>query len=293
MKSGLKRDRSSDIGLIEERIRAGYADLPPSERRIADLILDFPGDMAAYSATEIAALADSSKAAVTRLTRRLGYSSFDEARRSARASRDWGSPLYLISHESRQSAPTDSGLKEHLEADFANMIATFDALDGTEIDEIVEAIAKARRVWLIGYRNSAFLASYARSQIIQVRDNIAVLPSAGETLAEYLASMSPEDVIVAIGFRRRVAPLHRFMATAAELGVPIVYLTDPTARESVSLARWTLMIRVAGVDVFDSYSAALSLIHYICTAVITKLDASGRKRLKAIEALHDQVLDFG
>ncbi len=293
MAIGARAHGTCDGRSIEARIRDSYADLPSSERRIADLILDFPGDMAAYSATELADLAKSSKAAVTRLTRRLGYSSFEEARRSARESRDWGSPLYLISHERRQSVPTDSRLKEHLEADFANMIATFDAVDSTEIDEIVDAIANARRVWLIGYRNSAFLASYARLQFIQVRDNVTVLPSGGETLAEYLASMSPDDLIIAIGFRRRVRPLRRFMQTAAKLGVPIVYLTDPTVRESVSLARWTLVIRVAGVDVFDSYSAALSLIHYISTAVVAKMDATGRKRLKSIETLHDQVMDFG
>ena len=289
-----RKDRNrSGMRSFEARIRDHYAELPSSERRIANLILEFPGDVAAYSATELAELAKSSKAAFTRLTRRLGFSSFEEARRSARNAREWGSPLYMLSHQTDAPVPTDSQLKDHLESDFANMARTFDGLDSAEIDEIVEAIVKARRVWLVGYRNSHFLASYTRWQFIQVRDNVTILPLGGETLAEHMASMSRDDVIIAIGFRRRVPSLRRIMETAATLGVPMVYLTDPTVRETASLARWTLIIDVAGIDVFDSYSAALSLIHYICTAVVAKAGAAGRKRLKHIETLHDQVMDFG
>ena len=54
------------------RIRVHYQSLPPSERKLADLILDFPGDIAGYSATELAHLAGVSKAAATRLFQRLG-----------------------------------------------------------------------------------------------------------------------------------------------------------------------------------------------------------------------------
>ena len=283
----------SDMHAFEALIRDNYAQLPSSERRIADLILEFPGDVGAYSATELAGLAKSSKAAVTRLTRRLGFSSYEEARRSARNVREWGSPLYMLSQQTEAVVPTDSKLKDHLESDFKNMARTFDSLDSTEIDEVVEAIVKARRVWLIGYRNSHFLASYARWQFIQVRDHVTVLPSGGETLAEHIASMSQDDVVIIIGFRRRVPAMRRFMETVAARGVPMAYLTDPTVRETASLARWTLIAHVAGIDVFDSYSAALSLIHYMSTAVVTRTGAKGRKRLQNIEALHDQVKDFG
>ena len=63
--------------------------MPESERRIADLILEFPGEIAAYSATELAKISGGSKAAVTRLVQRLGFASFDEARRA-------GAPLPFV-----------------------------------------------------------------------------------------------------------------------------------------------------------------------------------------------------
>ena len=81
---------------LEARIRKNYGLLPESERRVADLILDFPGEIAAYSATELAELAGSSKAAVTRFVRRLGFKKFEEARKVSRDGKVWGSPVYLM-----------------------------------------------------------------------------------------------------------------------------------------------------------------------------------------------------
>ena len=52
---------------LESRLREHYDALPTSERKIADLMLDFPSEVAAYSGTELAGLAGSSKAAVTRV----------------------------------------------------------------------------------------------------------------------------------------------------------------------------------------------------------------------------------
>ncbi|HIF10610.1 MAG TPA: hypothetical protein EYQ81_12775, partial [Sneathiellales bacterium] len=40
--------------LLQTRIQQHYGELPESERKIAVLILDFPGEIAAYSATELA-----------------------------------------------------------------------------------------------------------------------------------------------------------------------------------------------------------------------------------------------
>ena len=60
------------------RVRDQLHDLPPTERRLADLVLDFPGELASYTASELAALANVSNATVSRFIRRLGYENYDE-----------------------------------------------------------------------------------------------------------------------------------------------------------------------------------------------------------------------
>jgi DNA-binding MurR/RpiR family transcriptional regulator len=278
-------------GTIVNRIQRHYEELPASERRLADLILDFPGEIAGYSATELAELAGASKAAASRLVRRLGFSSYEEARRSAREARNWGSPLYLLSKE---AAPRelDSQLKAHLERDIDNMVRTYGGLDAKQLDEIVGRLMSARRIWLMGYRNSHYLAAYARWQFIQVRDDVHLLPLGGETLAEYLASMTKDDLLVAIGFRRRLPELRRAMKSAANAGVTILYLTDPSVRDTAAAATWTLRCEVRGAGLFDSYPAAMSLLQLLSVAMVTRMGEAGRSRLKTIENLHEDLRDF-
>ena len=276
---------------IVARIGRHYELLPKSERKLADLILDFPGDIAGYSATELSELSGVSKAAVTRLIRRLGFSNFEEARRMARDAKDWGSPLYLLSH-APEPAEIHGALKHHMERDVANMARTFEAINEKQIKHIVTAIGGAQKLYLLGLRNSHYLAAYARWQFIQLRDDVHLMAQGGETLSENLAGLGKDDLLIAFGFRRRRAPFRKALEQAHSMGVPILYITDPTAGPTVNYAKWVLQVDVAGVGVFDSYTAAMSLIHHLCSALLTKTGQAGRERLKRIEDLHDALGDF-
>ncbi|WP_454006545.1 MurR/RpiR family transcriptional regulator [Alcaligenes sp. Marseille-Q7550] len=74
------------------RIREILNDLSPSERRLAEFALDFPGDLAGYTASELASLAHVSNATVTRFIRRLGYTNYEAARKQVRSEKNAGSP---------------------------------------------------------------------------------------------------------------------------------------------------------------------------------------------------------
>ncbi len=275
---------------LEGRIRTSYQGLPKSERRIADLILEFPGEVAAYSATELAELSGGSKAAVTRLIQRLGFSGFDAARRAARNAQAWGSPLYLLSREA-PSSDFGARVQAQIDEDTRNITRTLEWLRGDLFDEIVSAVCDARRVFFLGYRNSHFLAGYARGQIIQVRDEVHLIPTAGETIAEDIAGMTDDDLLIVIGFRRRVAEVPRAMAAAQAAGARVLYVTDWSADPAPN-ATWTLPCAVRGKAVFDRYAAAMSLLHFLSVAVVDRLAATGRGRLQRIEQLHEQLHDF-
>ncbi|MCK5623368.1 MAG: MurR/RpiR family transcriptional regulator, partial [Alphaproteobacteria bacterium] len=170
-KSSREESRTPPPVSLESRIRDRYEALPSSERKIADLILDFPGEIAAYSATELAELADSSKAAVTRLIRRLGFSNFEEARRAARDAQNWGSPLYLMPRKPDQTG-FESRVQNHIEQDMKTISLTMESLSPETVNGIVTAIWRARRVFVFGNRNSHFLARYLRWQFMQARPDV-------------------------------------------------------------------------------------------------------------------------
>jgi DNA-binding MurR/RpiR family transcriptional regulator len=276
---------------LEARIRKFYDFLPESERRIADFILDFPGEIAAYSATELSQFSGGSKAAMTRLVHRLGFENFEEARRTARDARVWGSPMYLMTKDPQPDSFRER-LKSHLEQDVTALHRIFDALNEDQFTAIVERICAVKRVWLLGYRNSHYLAGYFRWQLIQVRGDVHVLPGGGETLAEHLSDITPDDLLIVVGFRRRTFEVRQVLGWAGRKKVPSLLIADPTMSGDTE-ATWTIRCETRGADIFDRYAGVMSLFHFLSMGVVAKAGGRGRKRLAKIEELHEDLIQFG
>ncbi|WP_233518940.1 MurR/RpiR family transcriptional regulator [Paraburkholderia xenovorans] len=71
----------------------------------------------------------------------------------ARAAQVGGSPLYL-QDRGRKTAGSklDDVIQRHLQHEVENMANTYRSLDTQVLSEVVDAIAQARRVAIIGYR---------------------------------------------------------------------------------------------------------------------------------------------
>ncbi|UYG07025.1 MurR/RpiR family transcriptional regulator [Halomonas sp. M4R1S46] len=276
---------------LEARIQAHLSELPSSERKLAELILDFPGELSAYNATELARLAGVSKAAASRLFKRLGFTNFEEARRLVRDIKQWGSPIYL--HERQQdSSPLPSESQSFLSDHVAALTRTFEQLNEADIEAALHRIVEARRIWLIGFRNSYFMAAYARWQFIQFRQQVHLLPHPGETFGEHVTEFGEDDLLIAVGMRRRVPELERVMHAAHERGVPVLYLTDSLSSDKKPLATWTLSCDISSSFLFHTYVGPMGLIHYLSVQAVRLAGKSGRVRLEDIEIAHEQVRDF-
>ena len=276
---------------LEKRIRACYLHLPNSERQVADLLLDFPGQLATHSATEVARLSSTSKAAVTRLIQRLGYDSYTHARKDVRSAQQWGSPIYLDEPASRH-ADEHTSLEKHIAADAEILRKTLEGVRKTELDQITAALASARRVLVIGHRNSALLATYLRGQLGLLRSGVELAPMHGETLAEGLHGLGPQDMLLAVGFRRRVPAFLAALELARSAGARIMLLTDPSGAALAKGSDWVLACHCRGASIFDSYVAAVSLINYLASQLATRLGTAGRARLREIERLHEDLGDL-
>lgn len=281
-----KKLDSREPRVLEKRIRSAYESLPASERALADLMLEYPGDLLLYSATALSERAGVSKAAVTRFVKRLGYADYREMQAEVRDAQDAGEPIYL--NTGQVKPPKDlGGLRHHLEQDVLNLRQTFDSIRSEDAAAVVQKIISAKRVWVIGFRNSYFFASYIRRQLVQVRADVNLVPAPGQVLMEDLAAIGPEDLLIAVGLRRRTPQLRKTMRIIRDLGVPIAYITDRVAVATPKLATWTFACQVRGVSLFDSYVGVMSLVNYLCTEVVAQAGETGREMLTRIEDLMD------
>jgi DNA-binding MurR/RpiR family transcriptional regulator len=276
---------------LDARILDLYESLTPQERRLANVVLEHQRDFASYSATELARRADVSKATAARLFRRLGYGSFDEARRQARSLRHWGSPLNIFEHVDKGDGTTQSPLV-HVQSDIANITRTFEALDPGAIGQAADLLAGAQRIWVIGFRASQPLAGLLCYWLSVVRPDVRLFQSGGMVFAESAIDMLPGDVAVAVGFRRRTRMLRALVERARSVNVKVILIADVSASTTAKLADIVLRCHTRPSYLFDSYAAVLSVMNYLTAAVALRLGEGTLQRMSQIDTLHDALDAF-
>jgi DNA-binding MurR/RpiR family transcriptional regulator len=267
------------------RVRDALPALHPSERRLAEAVLNFPGELASYSATELARLANVSNATVTRFVRKLGYASFEEARQHVRADRQTGAALLRVV----ASAPAGGDLvAAHVAQGRANLEQTFVAIPQAEIDGLATAMLQARRVWVVGSRTSHAFAQYLAWQILQVIPAVTVIPGAGETLAETIAAMTEDDVVIVFGLRRRLLRMPVILEQIGRSGARVAQITDLDIADE-ERATWRFRCQTAAPGPLFNHVSVLALCHLVATRTIELAGRDGRRRLTAIESLHEKL----
>ena len=255
---------------LQTRIGQAVDRLSPAERVVAEHLRQHPDDVVLYSSTELARRTGVSKATVSRLLRSLGWDDAQHARADLLAERARGIP---VGHPSPALAQD-------------NVTAAADALAEAGQAGIVAAIVAARQIVVVGFRNSFPVALHLREQLTQVRPAVTLAPLPGQTLAEELVDLDSDDLVIAIGFRRRPAFFGALLDRLRAAPVPVLAIVDPSGARHLAGHAFGLSVPITGAGAFDSYEIAMALVAQISSAVQDALGERGRARARAIAELY-------
>lgn len=270
---------------LDERLRGHYDQLSPQEQRIADFVFDHYDDLIGYNSAELARLSGVSKATVSRLFKRLGYSTYKEMHNELRTLRQNGMPLTDV----RDAVQGNTLLARHYKQEMANLTQWVNAIDSAQFAQIVQALSGCQRLFIVGMRNSYPVALHLRQQLLQVRSQVQILPQPGQTISEELIDITPEDMVVVVAFRRRSRITRPLLQQLQQRQIPTLVLCEPQAQTTMALARWQLCAPLDSVSAFDSYSAANSLVNLLSNAVLHELLRHGRQRIHQIADLYAEL----
>ncbi|WP_447956251.1 MurR/RpiR family transcriptional regulator [Vreelandella sp. EE7] len=271
------------------RVKRSLAALHPAEKKLADFILDFPGELASYSATELAGLAQVSNSTVSRFIRRLGYESFEAARRHVREEQQSGSALFLAG---RGAAAQDVALETYATLGQDNIKATLGRLHEQEVLAIVKALLKARRIWVSGARASQSLAAYFQWQLYQLKDDVRFVSGMDGSLGEHLSAIGANDVVVLFGMRRRPTQWHALLELCSGTGANILVITDDNMATDPD-ASWHLKCICQSPGPLDNHASAMALCHLLIDMAFVQAGQAERQRLAESDAYHYQLGELG
>jgi len=272
---------------LPQRILDHYNDMPRGERRLADLLLGNGTSILNNSATQMAAQAGVSKATAARFFKRLGYPSFKAAQRTAR---ELGVDAQPVEYGPRlgRSIGRPLDLSQHLQTEVQNLVRTIEQQRSDDLARAVRLLARADKLWVVGFGDNYPLAHFARALLIKVRPDVRMLPIGGFSVPEEFASITSSDAMLALGVGRRTRALRNVIVSARQARANLVYLTDAAGPSDAGSDSVTLRCRIIGPTLFDSPTAAVSLIGYLCSSLASLLGEIAVNRLRVIDGIHQE-----
>jgi DNA-binding MurR/RpiR family transcriptional regulator len=274
-------DETDPARPIYQRIDEIYPRLAPQSRRVADTVLEHLGDLGTYSVAELGELSGTSIATVSRLFASIGFDDYASVKAHARTLRQEGIPI----------ADLDAGgdSEERFQREVENLRAVYRLAASGEIDKVSEIIASAGQVAILGFRNSFPIATHLRASLLQARTRVALVPHAGQSMGEELATIGAGDAVLVVGFRRRLSQFDDLMRFLSTTGATVVLLADSTARRHTVWANIWLDCPIDAEGAFDSYAAPMSLVSLIAESVLEKCGSRGRRNVVRIATAHESL----
>ncbi|HAF70818.1 MAG: Transcriptional regulator, RpiR family [Acetothermia bacterium 64_32] len=268
-------------GQVLDRIRS--ATFPGKRSRVAKYILDHHIEAAFLTAAELARRAGVSEPTVIRFATDLGFPGYPALQRALQdLVQQELTTVDRIRIQALRRQNKDPAVQS-LWQDLRNLEETIKLADPKAIGQVVERLAAADRVIVVGLRMSAALASYMRLSLKKSIPTVVAVTKGDGSFFDELVWATRSSVVVGISFPRYSRATPGYLAAARAKGVTTVAITDSELSPLVSHADHVLLARCRALSYVDSFAAPIALIGAVATAL--SLRAEHTQRLEELEAL--------
>ncbi len=175
-------------------------------------------------------------------------------------------------------------LEQVLKRDMENIRYTIEHVDCDAFEAAVELLLSARKVYIIGIRNSAPLAACMESSLKLMLDEVILLSSDNSSnLFEDMLRMNEEDCIVGISFPRYSIRTLKAMEFANSRNCRVITITDSRTSPMNLYSSCNLVAKSEMTSVAESLTAPLSIINALVTALMAKRKKNLVNRLEMLE----------
>ncbi|OUO92998.1 MurR/RpiR family transcriptional regulator [Cloacibacillus sp. An23] len=265
------------------RIQEKLESLSKMERKTAECMMENRDKLIYSSITELAELAGTSEATVTRVCAKLGYSGFQALKVSV--ARELVSQQDKIHEDLTAGSPPEMIIDKIFSSAIHTLTMTRKALDGKAVAGSIDAICRARRIVVIGNGNSGAIALDAQHKFLRIGLNVSAYTDDHMQMIA-VVSMTKEDVLLAISHSGSSRDVAEAMKLAKERGVTVISITDNGISPVSKLADIRLYTYSQETKyrtyAISSRIAELTIIDTLYTGVSLKL---GDKAIQNFEAL--------
>ena len=189
---------------------------------------------------------------------------------------------------------TQDVLEKVVQADIEKLRMSLAELSREDFTAAVEAIVKARKIYILGARSSTALADFLTFYFKLIFDNVCqVQASLASDMFEQLLRVGEGDVVIGISFPRYSKVTINTVKFARDRGAGIIAITDNELSPVYQLSEAALLAPCEMISFVDSMVAPLSLINALLVALSNRCGADVSTTFAELEDIWNEYGVFG
>lgn len=272
-----------------QKIEDRYQKFSKGQKKLADFIREDYDKAAFLTAAKMGEEVGVSGSTVVRFAMALGYDGYPGFQRAL-------GELVRTKLNSIQRMEVTYGrisqgeiLASVLQSDIEKIKLTMEAIDHGSFEMAVDTILKARRIYVIGIRSCAPLASFLSFYLNLIGPNVtAVTTNSSSEIFEQLIRIGEEDVIIGISFPRYSMRTLKALEFASNRKAKVITLTDSVHSPMTLYSSCNLIARSDMASIVDSLVAPLSVVNALVVALCMKKQKEVISTLETLEEIWDE-----
>ena len=271
------------------RIDEKYAKLSKGQKRLADYVLENYDKAVFLTASKLGEVVGVSESTVVRFATQLGYRGYPGFQKALEE-------LVRTRLNSIQRMEVTYGrisqseiLTTVLQSDIEKIKRTLAGIDQKAFELAIDTILAAKKIYVIGIRSCAPLASFLSFYLNLICENVvAVNTNSSSEIFEQLIRIGEEDVIIAISFPRYSMRTLKALEFASNRKAKVITLTDSVHSPMNLYSSCNLIARSDMASIVDSLVAPLSVINAMIVALCMKKQKEVISTLETLEEIWDE-----
>jgi len=252
------------------RIRSEYSSLPPSEKKVADYVLENPENIIYLSVSELADKVDVSDSTIIRFCKNVGFKGYQEFKLFV--AQDLVVPIENINEDIQMDDDLETVVNKIA---YTNKQAIEETLSITDLDALkkaIEAIVKAEKLEFYGVGASGITGFDAKYKFLRIGKDVDCYTDA-HLQAMSASTLSEEDVVVGVSHSGSTKDVVDSCRIAHEAGATVICITGHnrspitkvadikllTATRERPLASGALRSKIAQLHVLDMLFTGVAL----------------------------------
>ena len=271
------------------KIEKIYPTLSKSHKKIASYILEHYDKAAFMTAAALGKTVDISESTVVRFATQLGFEGYPELQKALQEMIKNKLTAIQRMEVTSVNMMDENALDNVLSSDIDMIRTTLENISKENFKLAVEAINKARKIYILGVRSSASLASFIAFYFNLVYDQVELVDSESASgIFEQIFKITSDDVCIAISFPRYSKQTINALQFIHNKGAKVVAITDSNSSPIAPFSDYILVAKSNMASFVDSLVAPLSVINALIVAVTLEKKEQVFKNFSELESVWEK-----